>query len=61
VRGDAIRISGKREFVVNIDGEAIYTDNLSLKLMPKGLNFIFPLGMEFFNNQNEKTGENASK
>ena len=61
VRGDAIRISGKREFVVNIDGEAIYTDNLSLKLMPKGLNFIFPLGMEFFNNQNEKTGEIASK
>ena len=55
LRGNEIRVDSEREFVVNVDGESIYTDNLSMKLIPGALNFIFPAGMEYFNSGAEKT------
>ena len=48
VRGGFMEIEGDREFVVNIDGETIVTDKVSFNIVPKGVNFIFPLGMKFF-------------
>ncbi|MDR2600019.1 MAG: diacylglycerol kinase family lipid kinase [Oscillospiraceae bacterium] len=35
-------IEGDRDFVVNIDGEAVYTNKISFKIIPNHLNFIFP-------------------
>ena len=56
-RGETMQISGGSEFVVNIDGEAIYASRVSLKLVPAGINFIFPMEMEFFETRSEKTEE----
>ena len=42
VRGKGMEIECDREFVVNVDGEAVYADKMSFKLVPKGINFIFP-------------------
>ena len=39
-------IEGDCELVVNIDGEIVRTRKVSFDLVPKGLNFIFPVGME---------------
>jgi len=47
IRGTGIKIECDREFVVNIDGEAIYADNMSFNLVPGGINFIFPAGMDY--------------
>ena len=47
-RGNRVDIEAAREFVVNIDGEAIYAKNVSFKLIPNGVNFIIPAGMDFF-------------
>ena len=48
VRGTYMEVEADREFVVNIDGEAIYASKISFKLIPKGINFIFPAGLDFF-------------
>ena len=48
VRGGYMEIEGKREFVVNIDGETISAKKVNFNIVPKGVNFIFPSGMEFF-------------
>jgi YegS/Rv2252/BmrU family lipid kinase len=45
VRGTYMDIECEREFVVNIDGEAVYASKMSFKLVPKGINFIFPPDM----------------
>ena len=47
VRGDGMEIECDREFVYNIDGEAINVKKISFKLVPKGVNFIFPTDMEY--------------
>jgi YegS/Rv2252/BmrU family lipid kinase len=48
VRGGNIEIEGDREFVVNIDGEIIHTKSIGFKVVPKGVNFIFPSEMKYF-------------
>ena len=48
IRGGHMEIESDREFVVNIDGEIIASRKISLNLIPKGVNFIFPSGMLFF-------------
>ena len=48
IRGTFMEIEGDREFVVNIDGEAIYAQKISFRLIPKGINFIFPALLPFF-------------
>jgi len=42
VRGSGMEIESDREFVVNIDGESIFSKKISFKLIPKSINFIFP-------------------
>jgi len=49
IRGSGMEIKGDREFVVNIDGEAIYTNKIRFKLVHKGVNFIFPKKLHYFN------------
>jgi len=48
VRGDGMEIESDREFVINIDGEAVYRKKVSFKLVPKGINFVFPPKMKYF-------------
>ena len=45
-RGGSLKIEGDSEFVVNIDGEIVSTDKVSFNIIPKGINFLFPEGME---------------
>ena len=46
VRGRNMEIECEREFVVNIDGEVIHTRYIFFRLVPKGVNFIFPAEIE---------------
>jgi YegS/Rv2252/BmrU family lipid kinase len=48
IRGSFIGIKSEHEFVVNIDGEVIYTRNICFRCVPKGVNFIFPVCFEVF-------------
>ena len=48
IRGGFLRIEALREFVVNIDGEIVTAKEISFNIVPKGVNFIFPSGMQFF-------------
>ena len=47
IRGTSMEIECDREFVVNIDGEAIYKNKMSFTLIPKGVNFIFPTDFDY--------------
>ena len=49
MRGGYMEIEGDREFVVNIDGETIYAEKITFNIVPKGINFIFPPEIGFFN------------
>ena len=46
IRSRGMDIECDKEFVVNIDGEAMYTKKISFKLIPKGIKFIFPQKMK---------------
>jgi len=48
IRSRSMDIECDKEFVVNIDGEAIYTNKISFRLVHRGLNFIFPSKMRYF-------------
>ena len=58
IRGSYLSIEAERPFDVNIDGEILSADKISFKIVPKGLNFIFPAGMQFFDQQ-ESIAENV--
>jgi len=47
VRGGPMEFEGGREFVVNIDGEIIVTSKICFEVIPSGVNFIFPHGMDY--------------
>jgi len=49
LRGRGMNIEADREFVVNVDGEAVYAKKMNFKLVPKGINFIFPAKMQYLN------------
>ncbi len=42
--GRHLKIEDEREFSVSIDGEALYTKRAVFKLIPGGVNFIYPRG-----------------
>ena len=46
LRGGNMEIEGDREFVVNIDGEMLRTKKVCFNIVPKGVNFVFPSGIE---------------
>lgn len=48
VRTTRLEIKCRGTQVVNIDGEALYTDHAVIDLIPGGVNFILPRNMEFF-------------
>ncbi len=48
VRGDSIEIESDDELAVNVDGEAIYGRTVTIRLEPRGVNFIVPRNMGFF-------------
>ena len=48
LQGTEMDIRFEREDVVNIDGEALFTDHVTMKLVPASLNLIVPKGMKFF-------------
>lgn len=48
LRTDEIEIGFDEENVVNLDGEAIFTDKVHMKLISSALNLIVPEGMHFF-------------
>jgi len=47
--GTEIKLTMDEECVVNVDGEAMYTKEMVFKVVPGGVNFIVPKGMQFFN------------
>lgn len=48
LKTDAIDIDFNEENVVNVDGEALYTDKVRMRLIPGALKLIVPKGMKFF-------------
>ena len=48
IRTDKIEISSPEKFVINIDGEAVYTDCMSFELIPGALSFISPEGVNYW-------------
>ena len=44
VAGRHLKIEAEKEFSVNVDGEALYTKSVSMRLIPGGVNFIYPKG-----------------
>jgi len=47
-RAKEINISCDKEFVIQVDGEALYAKAITFKLIPKGINFIFPQNLSYF-------------
>jgi len=55
VSGTCMEIEGDREFVVGMDGEAFLSRSVCFKIVPGGVNFIFPVGMEYpFGSKNQE-------
>lgn len=48
LKGDSLHIEFEEENVVNIDGEAMYTRSVDMKLVPNAMRLIVPKGMHFF-------------
>jgi len=53
IRGRFMEIECDREFVVNIDGEVIYTEKICFNVVPDGVNFIFPPELNYFGNETQ--------
>ena len=45
---DTLEIDFAGEDVVNVDGEALFTDRVRMRMLPKALKLIVPKGMRFF-------------
>ncbi len=45
---DEITMEAEKREVINIDGEAIRADSAVFRMEPAAVNFIFPVGMEYF-------------
>jgi len=41
-QGGFMEFESEREFVVNIDGETINAKKICFRIVPKGINFVFP-------------------
>ena len=59
VNGEKLDIYADEEFIINVDGEVINSRFAHFKIVPGGVNFIFPKNMKFFNNEAEKIEANA--
>jgi len=61
LRTDSMIIDSPEPIVVNLDGEAIYANHIEIKLIPGGVNFVFPQNMKFFESEEKISGETESK
>ena len=50
VQGGEMEITFEGEDVVNVDGEALFTNHVTMRLVPGALNLLVPRGMRFFEN-----------
>lgn len=48
ISGKKITVEAEKEFLVNVDGEGLYTKKAVFKLVPSGVNFIFPKHSKFY-------------
>lgn len=55
IRAREMTIESEREIVINVDGEAMYSNRAEISLLPGRLPFIFPSQMAFFASQREET------
>lgn len=46
--GDTLEIQFGRKEVINVDGEAMYADHVTMRMIPGALNLIVPRGVRFF-------------
>ena len=51
LRGEEITIEFDGENVINLDGEAYFTDRAVMRMLPGAVNLIVPKGMKFFGNE----------
>ena len=57
LRGESMVIESDRDFVVNTDGETSLAKKVSFKIVPKGINFIFPADFQFHNDETKEYAE----
>ena len=43
----SLRIRSDKPSVVNVDGEAVYTDDAQIELIPKAVRFFYPRGLSY--------------
>lgn len=53
-RGKEMSITAEEEFVVNLDGEVMTCRTLAVRLIPGGVNFLFPRKLDYFMNSDKK-------
>lgn len=47
-----LEIASPSQFVINVDGESIWSDRAHFRMIHNGVNMIFPLGASYFDSQN---------
>jgi len=57
VHGTFIEIESDHDLTLNIDGELLKSRKATFHMIPGGLNFLFPAGMEKFSFSQEKNGK----
>ena len=43
----SLRIQCERQNVVNVDGEALHTDDVQISVLPKAIRFFYPRGLTY--------------
>lgn len=61
LRAREMEIECPNEIVVNVDGEALYTNSVRFELIPGGVNFIFPANMDYFKIENQQNEAKTKK
>ncbi len=51
LRTDSINISFDEENVIQVDGEAMYAKDVSIRIIPKALRLVVPVGLHFFDKE----------
>jgi diacylglycerol kinase (ATP) len=60
IRGNHMAIEGENDLVVNVDGELLRAKDVSFRMVPRGVNFLFPAGLRFFDSQNAQYAVSTS-
>ncbi len=51
-KGSSIKIEAEKPICLSLDGEILYVKTAEFKIVPKGINFVFPVGMKYFDFEN---------